>query len=99
MARAVPCGLIVNELLTNALKPAFPKGRSGKINVRFGSDQTHWRLELSDDGIGLPADIDLEHVNSMGLQLIQLLAQQVNGNLDVIREGGTRFTINFPRNA
>ena len=54
---------------------------------------------VSDDGIGLPADIDVKHVNSMEFQLIQLLAQQVNGNLDVIRDGGRRFTIRFPRNA
>jgi len=62
-------------------------------------DQAKWRLEVSDDGIGLPSDIDVEHVNSMGLQLIQLLAQQVGGSLEVIRDGGTRFTIRFPRNA
>jgi two-component sensor histidine kinase len=83
----------------NALKHAFPEGRSGKINVVFGSHQAKWRLEVSDDGIGLPSDIDVEHVNSMGLQLIQLLAQQMGGSLEVIRDGGTRFTIRFPRNA
>jgi len=99
MTQAVPCGLIVNELLTNALKHAFPKGRSGKVNVSFGSDRDHWLLEVSDDGIGLPAEIDPEHVNSMGFHLIQLLGQQLGGNLEVIREGGTRFTLRFPRNA
>ncbi len=99
MTQAVPCGLIVNELLTNALKHAFPQGRSGEIKVSFGSDQTNWRLEVSDDGIGLPPDIDPANVNSMGFQLIQLLAQQLGGSLDVIREAGARFIIRFPRNA
>jgi len=99
MTQAVPCGLIVNELLTNALKHAFPEGRSGRIKVSFGSDQANWRLEVTDDGIGLAADIDPGNVNSMGFQLIQLLAQQLGGSLDVVRAAGTRFIINFPRNA
>jgi two-component system, sensor histidine kinase PdtaS len=64
----------VNELLTNALKHAFPEGRSGRIKVPFSSDQANWRLKVTDDGIGLAADIDPGNVNSMGFQLIQLLA-------------------------
>jgi PAS domain S-box-containing protein len=99
MTQAVPCGLIVNELLTNALKHAFPQGRSGKIEVSFGSEQKNWRLEVGDDGIGLPAGIDPGNVNSMGFQLMQLLAQQLNGSLEVVRDAGTRFVIRFPRNA
>jgi two-component system CheB/CheR fusion protein len=98
MTQAVPCGLIVNELLTNALKHAFPQGRPGKIRVSFGSDKANWRLEVGDDGIGLPPDIDPGNVNSMGFQLIQLLAQQLHGSLDVIRDAGTRLVIKFPRN-
>jgi two-component system CheB/CheR fusion protein len=97
MTQAVPCGLIVNELLTNALKHAFPQGRSGKITVSFGPDQKDWRLEVSDDGIGLRADIDLENVNSMGFQLIHLLVQQLRGTMNVDRDSGTRFVICFPR--
>jgi two-component sensor histidine kinase len=99
MTQAVPCGLIANELVTNAFKYAFPEGRRGKIKVSFGSDQTTWRLEVSDDGIGLPPNIDPKKVNSMGFQLIQLLAQQLKGHVDVIRDVGTHFIIRFPRNA
>jgi two-component system CheB/CheR fusion protein len=99
LTQAVPCGLIVNELLTNALKHAFPKGRRGKINVSFASDEKDWRLEVSDDGVGLAAEIDPANVNSMGFQLIQLLAQQLGGNLDVVRDAGSQFIIRFPRNA
>jgi two-component system CheB/CheR fusion protein len=97
MAQAVPCGLIVNELLTNALKHAFPEGRPGKIKIAFGSDETQWRLEVSDDGIGLPVEVDPENANSMGLQLIQLLVQQLSGSLNVVRDSGTRLIINFPQ--
>ena len=99
MAQAVPCGLIVNELLTNALKHAFPEGREGKIKVSFGSDETHWRLAVSDDGAGLAPEVDPQNANSMGFQLIQLLVQQLNGSLHVVRDAGTRFVISFPRNA
>ena len=99
MAQAVPSGLIVNELLTNALKHAFPDGRPGRIKISFGSNQTDWRLEVSDDGIGLAADIDPENVNSMGFQLIQLLVQQLSGTLNVVRNSGTQFVISFPRNS
>ena len=99
MAQAVPCGLIVNELLTNALKHAFPEGRQGTIKVSFGSDETHWRLEVCDDGIGLPTDIDLQNVNSMGLQLIHLLVQQLGGSLNVVRDSGTQFIISFPQDS
>jgi len=97
MTQAVPCGLMVNELLTNALKHAFPEGRPGKIKVSFRSDQTDWRLEVSDDGIGMPAKIDPRNVNSMGFQLIQLLVQQLGGRPDVVRDAGTKFIITFPR--
>jgi two-component system CheB/CheR fusion protein len=97
MTQAVPCGLIVNELLTNALKHAFPEGRQGTIKVSFGWDQTDWRLEVSDNGIGLPADVLPDRVNSMGFQLIQLLVQQLNGGLVVTRHAGTQFVIKFPR--
>jgi len=97
MTQAVPCGLIVNELLTNALKHAFPEGRQGTIQVSFGGDQTDWRLEVSDNGIGLPADVLPDRVNSMGFQLIQLLVQQLNGGLELTRNSGTQFVIKFPR--
>ena len=99
MTQAVPCGLMINELLTNALKHAFPEGRQGHIKISFRSNETHWRLEVSDDGVGLSADINPESVNSMGFQLIQLLVQQLNGGLTVVRDHGTQFVITFPRNS
>ncbi len=97
MSQAVPCGLIVNELLTNALKHAFPDGRRGKIKVSFGANENNWQLKVSDDGIGLPAEFDPQNMNPMGLQLIQLLVLQLAGSMDVVRDVGTQFTISFPQ--
>jgi PAS domain S-box-containing protein len=95
---ALPCGLIINELITNSLKHAFPRGRKGEIRVglRAEADQTY-ELSISDDGIGLPADSDAAGAPSSGLQLVATLAEQVGANVEVQRDGGTRFRIRFPR--
>ena len=97
LTEAVPCGLIVNELLTNAFKHAFPEGRPGQIQVVFHAADSECLLEVADDGIGLPEYIDPRSTNSMGFQLLHLLIQQLNGTLAVTRETGTRFAIRFPR--
>jgi two-component sensor histidine kinase len=96
MDRAVPCGLIVNELVSNALKHAFPDGRAGRVCIElqaFGGQQHV--LVVGDNGVGLPADLDYQRANSLGLQLVDDLTQQLHGNLRVNREGGTTFTITF----
>jgi two-component sensor histidine kinase len=97
LTEAVPCGLIVNELLTNAFKHAFPEGRPGQIHVAFHAADGECLLEVSDDGIGLPENIDPQSTNSMGFQLLHLLVQQVKGTLAVTRGNGTRLSIRFPR--
>jgi two-component sensor histidine kinase len=97
LTEAVPCGLIVNELLTNAFKHAFPEGRPGKIKVVFQAADSECLLEIADDGIGLPENIDPRSTNSMGFQLLHLLVQQLNATLAVTRDRGTRFAIRFPR--
>jgi predicted ATPase/two-component sensor histidine kinase len=94
--RAVPCGLIVNELVSNALKHAFPDGWAGRVCVElepFG-DKQHV-LVVGDNGVGLPADLDYHRANSLGLQLVDDLTQQLHGNILVNRDGGTTFTITF----
>ncbi|WP_394825772.1 sensor histidine kinase [Pendulispora albinea] len=95
--RAIPCGLVLNELMTNALKHAFPDGRCGTIRVtlsRLGGG--FLRLSVRDDGIGLPADTDFRRTGSLGLQLVSTLAEQLEGTVSVHNELGTTFELTFP---
>jgi len=92
----IPCGLLINELLTNALRHAFPGGRAGTIVVSMRETPDHSiRLQVRDDGIGVPSDIVVESSNSLGFQLVSMLAGQLNGSLEVRREGGTEFVVVF----
>ena len=91
LQRAVPIGLILNELFSNALKHAFVGNRGGTIRVRI--DATG--LEFSDDGIGLPASIDPCNSPSLGLQLVQVLVRQIGGTLKVESGPGTRINLRF----
>ncbi|HUQ94634.1 MAG TPA: PAS domain S-box protein [Bryobacteraceae bacterium] len=95
ITQAVPCGLIVNELLTNGFKHAFPDSRPGVIKVSFGVSGSQCQLEVTDDGVSLPENIQPHTVSSMGLQLVHLLVEQLNGTLELQRSGGTRFQIAF----
>jgi two-component sensor histidine kinase len=94
---AVPCGLIINELVSNSLKYAFPKDGTGEIKITLRSmNQDEIELMVSDDGIGIPEEMDIEKVESMGLQLVNILAEnQLEGKVDLDRSGGTAFRIRF----
>ncbi|RLE05753.1 MAG: hypothetical protein DRI99_01420 [Candidatus Aminicenantes bacterium] len=95
--RAIPCGLIFNELLTNAIQHAFPEGRAGEIIVRLHwEEQGQISLEVWDSGVGLPADFDLEVPKTLGLMLIKSLTAQINGQLAIGTGEGTSFKIVFP---
>jgi PAS domain S-box-containing protein len=96
---AIPCGLIVNELVTNSLKHAFPNRRGGCIQIllrRSGSD----RLELivQDDGVGLPSSLDPRQTPSLGLDLVFTFAEQLGATVDVRRHPGTAYSFVFPQN-
>ena len=93
---AVPCGLILNELMTNTLKYAFPDGRDGSIwiDLHAEPDQT-LILRVADDGIGLPAGLDILKNKSLGLQLVNSLVKQINGTLVVESSSGTAFQVSF----
>lgn len=81
---AVPCGLILNELISNAFKHAFPDGRAGEILVTLHLDPPGTiRLQVSDNGVGIPADLDVETHNSLGLRLIRALSRQVRGGFEL----------------
>jgi len=94
---AVPCGLIVNELLSNALKHAFPNGRRGTIRVHLGGDDGSRQVNISDDGIGLPASLDIDAADTLGLRLVRALAEQIDGTV-AVQPGaaGARFAFTFP---
>ena len=96
--RAIPCGLILNELLSNALKYAFPKHRKGEISVRLarlGSDELS--LSCRDNGIGIPESFDWQNPQSLGLWIVKVLTRQIDGRLTLDRsQGGTRFELRFP---
>jgi PAS domain S-box-containing protein len=92
---AMNCGLILNELLTNAFKYAFPAGE-GKICVNINREQHRCIIVVQDDGIGLPEGFRLEKATSLGLQLVTTLAKQLGGTIEFLRENGTKFTIEFP---
>jgi len=97
ITHAIPCGLITNELLSNALKHAFPGERTGTITLSLRSPEPHtYELTVSDDGIGLPEAIDLHTTTSLGLHLVTILVEdQLKGEIEVERTGGTRFRITF----
>ena len=94
--KTIPCGLVVNEIVSNSLKYAFPGTRSGTVTVRARTrPDGQLTLTLADDGIGLPADLVLDHTPSLGLQLVTILAEQLGGQLTVERSPGTRFVFSF----
>jgi len=92
---AVPLGLIVNELVANAMKYAYPEGESGKIQICFHKDDDLYILRVKDDGVGIPKDLDISKVKTLGLQLVTNLTQQIDGEMELNREHGTDFEITF----
>jgi PAS domain S-box-containing protein len=93
---AIPCGLILNELISNAMKYAFPGGRAGTVSVKVcRTDEGMVKLEVADNGVGLPPTLDIRESKSMGLQLVTTLVNQLGGTLDAVRGTGARFVISF----
>jgi len=93
---AVPCGLIINELVSNSLKYAFPDGREGEVRIELREDpQQMARLIVADDGIGLPSNVDWETVRSLGLRLVRTLAEQLGAKIEVKSKPGTEVQLVF----
>jgi PAS domain S-box-containing protein len=92
---AIPCSLIIHELVSNAMKHAFPDERKGDITIEFYQDGQNSVLRIRDDGIGLPAGFDYRNTESLGMQLVNALTQQIHGSIEVDTVGGTAFTIVF----
>ncbi|MBC8167967.1 MAG: PAS domain S-box protein [Bryobacteraceae bacterium] len=96
IAKAIPCGLIVNELLTNCLKHGFPAGRTGEIRVSLSCDNEECTLEVSDNGVGMPATLSIARSTSLGLKLVSVLAKQLQGEVYIDGNAGTTVKIQFP---
>ena len=94
---AIPCGLILNEIISNSLKHAFPDGRKGKIKIVMKSlKKNEIELTVSDNGIGIPDDVDFRETESLGLHLVSILAEdQLRGKIKLDKTKGTRFQIKF----
>jgi PAS domain S-box-containing protein len=96
MDTAVPCGLIINELVSNALKYAFPDGRSGRIQIEMREDENHFiRLAVIDDGVGFPGSMDQAGTKSLGLRLVRTLADQLGATVEMTSGGGARIALTF----
>jgi PAS domain S-box-containing protein len=94
---AISLGLIVNELLSNAFKYAFPNGASGEISLSYKpTDENAAILIISDNGVGIPKDIDFRQTESLGLQLVNTLVEQLEGSIELRLNNGTEFTIVLP---
>ncbi|HWR26213.1 MAG TPA: PocR ligand-binding domain-containing protein, partial [Methanosarcina sp.] len=95
---AVPLGIIINELVSNSLKHAFPDRNGGEIRIKLSRDDdynTSFTLIISDNGIGIPENLNLEDIDSLGLQLVTSLVDQLEGKFKLKRGNGTEFTIRF----
>lgn len=96
VGKAIPCGLILNELITNALKHAFPDERRGTIRLHLRRADGDLEIEVADDGIGMSSSYDPATSGSLGLQLVWTLVEQLHGKLEIIRKSGTAFRMRFP---
>ena len=90
---AIPCSLIVYELVSNALKHAFHDGRSGEIAIDFYREGDHSILRVSDNGVGMPPGVDYRNTASLGLRLVTALVQQLHADIELDASNGPAFTI------
>jgi two-component sensor histidine kinase len=99
MDQAIPCGLLLNELISNSLKHGFPVGVTGHVSIDLRPLDTanEWQLRLCDTGIGLPENFEEKRKNSLGLQLVGDLARQIGGELQITpnADRGVAFAVNF----
>jgi PAS domain S-box-containing protein len=94
---AISCGLIVNELLSNSLKHAFPDGRKGEVRIALHGEGAQVTLEVADNGIGFPLNLDFRSHTTLGLRLVCILSEQIRGTIDLDRGDGTRFVVRFDK--
>ena len=94
---AILCSLIINELVSNSLKYAFPGNREGEISIEMDFYDNKYILIVRDNGVGLPSTFDFRNTNSLGLQIVNMFTAQINGEIELINRDHTEFRITFPR--
>jgi two-component sensor histidine kinase len=94
--RALPNALVINELVSNSIRHGFPGGRSGEVRISVTQAESLLTVEVADDGIGFPDDLDFRHVTTLGLQLVTTLAKQMGAEVELVRGIGTMFRIRMP---
>ena len=92
---AIPCGLIINELISNSIKHAFPEEKEGSMSIGMHEINDNYVLIIEDNGVGFPEKIDFRKTDSLGLQIVQTLTLQLGGEIELESNGGTKFTICF----
>ena len=97
METAIPLGLIVNELVSNSLEYAFPQGREGEVRISLKSLKDQFELTVCDNGIGFPEDLNFRNTKTLGLGLVVMLIDQLDGTIELHRGPGTKFKINFKK--
>jgi PAS domain S-box-containing protein len=95
--QAIPCGLIINELITNSLKYAFSEVKKGNIYLELSELDNKIKLVVGDDGIGLPKNFDINHTETLGLQLVVTLVEQLDGNIKLEKTKGIKYFITFEK--
>jgi len=95
--QAIPCGLIINELVSNTFKHAYPDGQDGILKISIKEKEGRMAIMVADDGIGISEDWDLENSESLGLQLVYTLTEQLDGDIEFSGEKGTKYLITFDR--
>jgi PAS domain S-box-containing protein len=95
---AIPLGLVMNELVSNALKYAFTEGRPGHLSITGRVDGKQLQIRIRDDGVGIPEAFDWRNAKSLGLHLVQLLTRQLDGTIELVRDSGSEFILLIPLN-
>ncbi len=96
---AIPCGLIINELVTNSIKHAFQGIIEGEIIIELKYEDDCLKMKVQDNGVGFPEEVNLNNIKTLGLQLVISLTKQLDGSIELITEGGTCFNIRFKEQA
>ena len=92
---SIPCGLIINELVTNSFKYAFNDTKKGKLTINLNKEEGKVKLRIADNGKGMPAKINYRDTQSLGMQLVMTLTQQIDGKIELDNKNGAAYTITF----